>query len=132
MAKDGAVPPPLLECSGSPSPLPYIARVERIAHMLDPRMALASSRELAAADALCARYPRGGVDPKDGSDLAALTRARRLRDATYHPDTGQKIFAPLRLSFMVPMNLTLDTFMVLAARASNPLWSVAAQAANQT
>ncbi|KAG8464679.1 hypothetical protein KFE25_010047 [Diacronema lutheri] len=113
-------------------PLGYWARVVRIAHMLDPRMALAGDNELARADAICARWPRGGPAPADVREADALARARRLREATYHPDTGRTIFAPLRLSFMVPMNLTVDTAMILAATRANPAWSVLAQAANQT
>lgn len=113
-------------------PPTYWERVCRIAHMLDPRMALAGEEELARADALCARWPSGGAGPSGDAEAEALARARRLREATYHPDTGRKIFAPLRLSFMVPMNLTVDTAMILAAARPNPLWSVAAQAANQT
>jgi hypothetical protein len=110
----------------------YWSRVARIASMLDPRMALARDSEIARADAICARYPHGVAPLSDVDERKALAAARRLREATYHPDTNVPVFAPLRLSFMVPINLMLDTAMIWAASRHSPVWSVGAQVANQT
>ena len=49
-------------------------------------------------------------------------------DTTVHPQTGEVIFAPLRLSCVVPANLMLDTLMLLAR---GPVQHVAAQFTNQ-
>ena len=58
-----------------------------------------------------------------------LERARKIKDAVIHPDTGEKIFLPLRLSFIIPCNLVLDTLM-LSARGLTQ--TVGAQWLNQT
>ena len=50
-------------------------------------------------------------------------------NAIIHPDTGEKVFMPLRLSFIVPCNLVLDTLM-MSARGTFQV--VAAQTLNQT
>lgn len=58
-----------------------------------------------------------------------LEMARKIMDAVIHPDTGEKIFLPLRLSFIIPCNLVLDTLM-LSARGLTQ--TVGAQWLNQT
>ena len=61
-----------------------------------------------------------------------LARARRIEGACIHPDTGEVIFAPLRLSMILPMNALLTLMMMHASTlGSVPLISLA-QFANQT
>ena len=77
---------------------------------------------------LCARLAHQiviGLPPRS-LDVA---HARKVVDAVLHPDTGEKIALPLRLSAIVPMNLCLDTGMILARGT----WQiVAAQWTNQS
>lgn len=103
----------------------YWARVQRIAHMMDVRTAFVTDRQLQQALELLKAHEAGGSQvPR-----ADLEAARKIKEAVVHPDTGETIFAPLRLSFIVPCNLVLD-FLMLSARG--PLQNVAAQWLNQT
>ena len=70
---------------------------------------------------------------KDIADLTIgpeqLEMARKIKDAVIHPDTGEKIFLPLRLSFIIPCNLVCDTLMISARGLKQ---NIAAQWLNQT
>ena len=100
------------------SPPGYWSRVGRIFNMLDARLSLVSAAEIAA----CRARLRGDRVGRAGEVSDAW--ARKVVDTTVHPQTGEVIFAPLRLSFVVPANLMLDTLMLLAR---GPLQHVAAQ-----
>eukprot|EP00850_Spirogloea_muscicola_P010600 SM000063S19990 [mRNA] locus=s63:124525:126718:- [translate_table: standard] len=103
----------------------YLARMQRIASMMDIRTAFISDSQLQDALELLRKHEAGEQRFPDEQ----VARARRIKDAVIHPDTGHKILLPLRLSFIVPCNLVLDTLM-LSARGT---WqNVAAQWLNQT
>eukprot|EP00898_Chlorokybus_atmophyticus_P004710 jgi/Chlat1/523/Chrsp103S00997 len=102
----------------------YWDRVRRIFHMMDVRMAFVSDGRLQEAMATLGRSERGEAVPEQ--ELAA---AKKVKDAVVHPDTGEKILLPLRLSFIIPANLVLDTLMLSASRHST---TILAQWANQT
>jgi hypothetical protein len=91
-------------------------------HMMDIRNAFVTEKDIDAAVELLKDDPAGHT-PEE------LFKARKIVDATVHPDTKQKIFMPLRVSFIVPCNLLLDLGM-LSARTTSGL--VASQLANQT
>ena len=100
----------------------YPERVARLWHMLDMRMLLVTDAQLERSRGIVAG------DVPAGSE-AERVYARKVVDAVLHPDTGEKIALPLRLSAIVPMNLCLDTGMILARGT----WQiVAAQWTNQS
>lgn len=112
----------------------YWARVRRILGMMDIRTALVPDAQVDAAVALlaaAAEEPSPSASAAEPAEEAQqqLAWARRVRDAAVHPDTGDKIPRPLRLCFIVPCNLVLDTLM-LSARGRAP--TVAAQWLNQS
>lgn len=104
----------------------YWHRVTRIFNMMDIRTAFVTDAEVDAAVKLLSDFEEGKVT--DVSDKK-LNKARKVKDAVVHPDTGEKIFLPLRLSFMIPCNLIVDTLM-LSARGF--MQNVGAQWLNQT
>ncbi|XP_002960929.2 sideroflexin-5 [Selaginella moellendorffii] len=102
----------------------YWSRVQRIFNMMDIRTAFVTSAQVDAALDLLEQHEQGG-------EISAekLDRARKIKEAVIHPDTGEKIFLPLRLSFIIPCNLVLDTLMLSARGFSQ---NVGAQWLNQT
>ncbi|KAG6551067.1 hypothetical protein Mapa_007302 [Marchantia paleacea] len=104
----------------------YWHRVTRIFNMMDIRTAFVTDAEVDAAVKLLSDFEEGKV--VDVSEKK-LNKARKVKDAVVHPDTGEKIFLPLRLSFMIPCNLIVDTLM-LSARGF--MQNVGAQWLNQT
>ena len=96
--------------------------------MMDLRMAFVSDAEVDESVALLGRQAAAPAGVAV-ADAAALDRARKIKNAVVHPDTGEKIFMPLRLSFIIPCNLMLDTLMI---SAYNPATIVASQVLNQS
>jgi hypothetical protein len=102
--------------------------------MLDARQALLTAEEAHRAGArlaaLRAEYPGGAhaAQAVPASVRAELERLERVRSAAVHPQTGEAIFVPLRLSMVVPVNTVLDGLM-LSARS--PVQTVLAQTTNQ-
>lgn len=101
----------------------YWARVQRIFSMMDIRTAFVTDAQVDDALNLLKSHEGKFIEPEQ------LEAARKIKDAVVHPDTGEKIFLPLRLSFLIPCNLVLDTLM-LSARGLTQ--NVAAQWLNQT
>lgn len=100
----------------------YWARVQRIFNMMDIRTAFVTDAQVDEALQLLKA-------PEASTSSEQLETARKIKDAVVHPDTGEKIFLPLRLSFIIPCNLVCDTLM-LSARGLKQ--NVAAQWLNQT
>ena len=100
----------------------------RIAHMLDVRTAFESEASIQQAKALLKQHAQQQqAAPVESPEVA---RARRLVAATVHPDTGDIVRpAALRLSCLVPANMTVDALM-LSARTIPTI--VGAQWINQT
>ncbi|KAH9548588.1 hypothetical protein CY35_11G095600 [Sphagnum magellanicum] len=103
----------------------YWARVQRVFNMMDIRTAFVTDSQVDAALELLKSHE----DTSISVSLEELEKARKIKDAVVHPDTGEKIFLPLRLSFIIPCNLVLDTLMISARGYAQ---NVGAQWLNQT
>jgi len=107
----------------------YWARVQRISNMMDIRTAFVTDAQVNDAMKLLKAHEGSEIANETPISAEQLEIARKIKDAVVHPDTGEKIFLPLRLSFLIPCNLVLDTLM-LSARGLKQ--NVAAQWLNQT
>ncbi|ETO36323.1 sideroflexin-5-like protein [Reticulomyxa filosa] len=58
-----------------------------------------------------------------------LWEAKKIRDAIVHPQTGEKIFAPFRMSGFVPMNLPIAAGMLMS---KSQFWGLFWQWYNQS
>ena len=63
-------------------------------------------------------------------DVNELWRAKTVVDATLHPDTGEKIFLPFRMSSFVPTNLAVTAALLIPNPSTATL--LLAQWANQS
>ncbi|KAE9019312.1 hypothetical protein PR003_g4666 [Phytophthora rubi] len=102
----------------------YFGRVRKTFYMLDFRTAFTTEHALEEAQRLVAAQRRG-----EPVDAAALVHAQYVTHAILHPDTGKPVFAPLRASMIVPMNVVMDGAMLLANSTKS---TVFAQWLNQT
>ncbi|KAJ3362613.1 Sideroflexin-5 [Allomyces javanicus] len=89
----------------------YLGRLKHFLEMTDPRTLLASSGELARAKQLMVDYGNGVIDPTLTAD--EYWRAKKLYSATYHPDTGEKVFLPFRMSSYCPTNMLIIAGMLM-------------------
>lgn len=106
----------------------YWARVQRVFNMMDIRTEFVTDAEVDETLQLLKSIE--GKDLADtGISSEQVEAARKIKDAVVHPDTGEKIFLPLRVSFIIPCNLVVDTLMISARGIKQ---NVAAQWLNQT
>lgn len=119
-----------------PVPLPeskydlssYWGRVKHCAEISDPTMLLNSTKDIQTAKIMIWEY-RNGVRP---TMTPELWRAKRVLDSTLHPDTGETVFLPFRMSSCVLSNLVVTAGMLTPnlGPAGTIFWQVANQSLN--
>jgi len=85
----------------------YVGRVKHSAEISDPRALLLSSEGLSRAIDVIKEYKAGKrqLTPE-------VWKAKNAVDATIHPDTGEKVFLPWRMSCFVLTNLVVTAGML--------------------
>ncbi|KAL1527839.1 hypothetical protein AB1Y20_009219 [Prymnesium parvum] len=81
---------------------------------------------------LLERYRTEGRTPNEGPTDAELWRARKVRDAVIHPETGEMIFAPFRFSAFAPANLVICAGLLASANSTSLAASAVWQWINQS
>ncbi|XP_065071084.1 sideroflexin-5-like [Rhopilema esculentum] len=89
----------------------YLGRLYRCFNLVDPRTLFTSKAQLQDALSLLESF-RLGTLPKDVSDKQ-LWHARKIKEAIIHPDTGEKILLPFRMSGFVPFGTITVVGMLL-------------------
>ena len=98
------------------------------AKQTNPLNLLVSSSELDKAKERVEYFKQNGTHPVGASD-DDMWRSRGLIEASFHPETGEKILPPFRFSAFVPMNILIIGGMIGARTIpSTMLW----QGINQT
>ncbi|KAI8149437.1 putative mitochondrial transport protein fsf1 [Fennellomyces sp. T-0311] len=87
----------------------YWGRLRHFIDVTDPRTLFVSRQQLEVAKNLLGQYKQ---DPKMQVDPERLWKAKKVVDSTIHPDTGEPIFLPFRMSAFVPVNLVLVAGML--------------------
>ncbi|KAF0693120.1 Aste57867_15866 [Aphanomyces stellatus] len=101
-----------------PDEATYWQRVKKTWDMLDVRTALATAQDVQDAKQIV-------WSSKNGSPIVDATKyqeALHLTRAVLHPDTGEPVLFPLRVSMIVPMNLGLDCGMILASTTRSTIF----------
>ncbi|KAJ3386546.1 Splicing factor 3B subunit 1 [Lobulomyces angularis] len=91
----------------------YIGRLRHFAALTSPLTLFATDKQLNAAKTLITDYQSGKIL---NVDTEKLWNAKLLIDSTFHPDTGEKVFLPFRMSSFMPTNLLVLAGML----APNP------------
>merc|ERR1711916_224047 len=92
----------------------YLGRFRKFIDVTDARTLLASKSEVASATATLREFERrraAGLTPLISQQ--ELWKAKKLNSAVIHPDTGETIPLPFRMSAFVPMNILICYFLVL-------------------
>ncbi|KAH6579806.1 hypothetical protein BASA61_010041 [Batrachochytrium salamandrivorans] len=108
----------------------YLGRLRHFSEITDPRNLFASETELQAAKQLVQTYKAGGATPNASEEQ--LWRAKQLVDSTFHPDTGDKVLLPFRMSSFVPTNVPIIAAMLMPnpSIAAIVFWQWVNQSAN--
>ncbi|KAL8926005.1 MAG: hypothetical protein Q9208_003146 [Pyrenodesmia sp. 3 TL-2023] len=106
----------------------YWGRVRQSAEIADPRTLFVSSAGLESAKSLITAYKQGQVQ----SMTPELWRAKKIVDSTLHPDTGQPVFLPFRMSCFVISNLIVTAGMLTPGLKTTGtlLWQITNQSLN--
>ncbi|EGV60569.1 Sideroflexin FSF1 [Yamadazyma tenuis] len=119
-----------------PVPLPdsrydlssYWGRVKHCAEISDPTMLLNTSSDIKRAKLMIWEY-RNGVRPEMTPEL---WRAKKVLDSAVHPDTGDTVMLPFRMSSCVLSNLVVTAGMLTPnlGTAGTLFWQIANQSLN--
>ncbi|CBY21947.1 unnamed protein product [Oikopleura dioica] len=105
----------------------FSGRVFHFCKLTDPRNALLSASQLQNAKDIVTRHQKG---ENLGLTNEQLWKAKYEHDSAFHPDTGEKMFLPGRMSFWVPGNMIITGAML--AYQSTPQQVIFWQLANQS
>ncbi|CAI4231775.1 unnamed protein product [Auanema sp. JU1783] len=92
----------------------FVGRYLHYLDVIDPRTLFVSDEKIESSLKLLESYKNGNKDISDRQ----LWDAQKLKQATFHPDTGEKVFQPFRMSGYVPFGWITVTGMLLP----NPSW----------
>ncbi|KAK4106189.1 tricarboxylate carrier [Parathielavia hyrcaniae] len=106
----------------------YWGRVRHTAGITDPRTLLVGNAGLEQAKNALAAYKQGRIQ----SMTPELWRAKKIVDSTLHPDTGEPVFLPFRMSCFVLSNLVVTAGMLTPGLGNRGTiaWQVANQSLN--
>ncbi|PGH06092.1 hypothetical protein AJ79_06626 [Helicocarpus griseus UAMH5409] len=106
----------------------YWGRVKQSAEISDPRTLFVSSAGLENAKSLISSYKNGHIP----SMTPELWKAKQIVDSTLHPDTGEAVFLPFRMSCFVLSNLIVTAGMLTPGLSTRGtiLWQIANQSLN--
>lgn len=106
----------------------FQGRFSRMILACDPRLLFYSTKEVQDAQELLARYAEFADDRSKDREL---WEARRIVDAALHPDSGEVIPRPFRMSGYVPYNGPICVAMVASTSTMQLLfWSWVNQSQN--
>lgn len=119
-----------------PVPLPdsrhdlstYWGRVKHCTEISDPTMLLNTSKDIERAKLMIWEY-RNGVR---SSMTPELWKAKKVLDSAVHPDTGETVMLPFRMSSCVLSNLVVTSGMLTPnlGTAGTLFWQIANQSLN--
>ncbi|MCJ1359344.1 MAG: putative alpha-isopropylmalate carrier [Icmadophila ericetorum] len=106
----------------------YWGRVRQSADIADPRTLFVSSSGLENAKKLVSQYKMGEIKTM----TPELWQAKKVVDSTLHPDTGQPVFLPFRMSCFVISNLVVTAGMLTPGLQTTGtlLWQITNQSLN--
>ncbi|KAL9118446.1 MAG: hypothetical protein Q9187_005012 [Circinaria calcarea] len=106
----------------------YWGRVRQSAEIADPRTLFVSASGLENAKKLVSSYKQGQIK----SMTPELWQAKKVVDSTLHPDTGELVFLPFRMSCFVISNLIVTAGMLAPGLQTTGtlLWQITNQSLN--
>lgn len=108
-----AVPPFSLDRESRHDLTSYVGRVRHFFDMVAPSNNFASDAELQRSKDLLAQFKATKALPPGVTD-ADMWEARKKVSAVFHPDTGEKVPLPFRMSMFMPSNLPVTAGMLLS------------------
>ncbi|XP_035273726.1 sideroflexin-5a isoform X1 [Anguilla anguilla] len=92
----------------------FSGRLRHFLDVIDPRTLLVSERRLKECMKLLDDFKQGNLPP--GVSNAQLWEAQKIKQAAVHPDTGEKILMPFRMSGYVPFGTPIVVGLLLPSQ----------------
>ncbi|XP_029981727.1 sideroflexin-5a [Sphaeramia orbicularis] len=89
----------------------FFGRFRHFLDVIDPRTLFVSEKRLQECVDLIDQYKDGTLPP--GVTDAQLWKAQKIKQAIIHPDTGEKIFMPFRMSGFIPFGTPVVVGLLL-------------------
>lgn len=89
----------------------FHGRLMHFLDVIDPRTLLVSDANLQSSIKLLEDFKNGTLPP--GTTSKELWEAKKIKQAIIHPDTGEKVFMPFRMSGFVPFGTPFVVGMLL-------------------
>ncbi|KAK3758994.1 hypothetical protein RRG08_005620 [Elysia crispata] len=89
----------------------FNGRLRHFLDVIDPRTLLTTSKQLEDAISLLDKYKHGNAPAN--TTYKQLWEAQKIKQAIIHPDTGEKIIMPFRMSGFVPFGSFIVVGMLL-------------------
>ncbi|KAI0490065.1 Tricarboxylate/iron carrier [Xylaria cf. heliscus] len=106
----------------------YWGRVKHMADITDPRTLLVGKDGLDRAKKLVTAYKQGEIKKM----TPELWNAKKIIDSTLHPDTGERVFLPWRMSCAVLVNFAVTAGMLTPGlkTTGTVFWQIVNQSVN--
>ncbi|TRX91154.1 hypothetical protein FHL15_007942 [Xylaria flabelliformis] len=106
----------------------YWGRVRHTASITDPRTLIAGKSGLENAKKLVMAYKQGDIKEM----TPELWKAKKILDSTIHPDTGEPVLLPFRMSCFALSNLVVTAGMLTPGLSNTGtiLWQIGNQSLN--
>lgn len=88
----------------------FMGRLKHFLSITDPRLCVASKRDLEDAKLLVTDFQRGMIP--QGTTIEQIWRAKHLYDSAYHPDSGQLMNVFGRMSFQMPGGMAITGLLL--------------------
>ncbi|XP_049918114.1 sideroflexin-5a isoform X2 [Epinephelus moara] len=89
----------------------FFGRFRHFLDVIDPRTLFVTERRLQESVELLHRFRQGALPP--GVTDAQLWQAQKIKQAIIHPDTGEKILMPFRMSGFIPFGTPVVVGLLL-------------------
>ncbi|XP_076156580.1 sideroflexin-5a isoform X1 [Alosa pseudoharengus] len=89
----------------------FYGRLRHFLNVIDPRTLFVSESHLNASVRMLEQFKNGSLPP--GVTDAQLWEAQKIKQAIIHPDTGEKIFMPFRMSGYIPFGTPVVVGLLL-------------------
>ncbi|KAL2098765.1 hypothetical protein ACEWY4_005245 [Coilia grayii] len=89
----------------------FYGRLRHFLNVIDPRTLFVSESELNASVRMLEQFKNGTLPP--GVTDAQLWKSQKIKQAIIHPDTGEKIFMPFRMSGYIPFGTPVVVGLLL-------------------